>query len=146
MTILGGYVKFQKIPLLVFGIISTLLFACEADNIVEDSIITAPNVSIGQTSGDTLAIAITASNSEAANQTTAVSFTKDTILVSYAVTAYGGGEASITLSNASMDSKTFDLNSNRSVGQEPLNFKPTSVNLNIKAGYTGVVAMAAIGK
>jgi len=45
-----------------------------------------------------------------------------------------------------MESKTFDLNSNRSVGQEPLDFKPTSVNINIKSGYTGVVGMAVIGK
>jgi len=138
--------KLQKTLLLVFSIISLFLLACEEDNIVEDNIITTPNVSIGQTGGDTLGIAITASNSESANQTTAVSFTKDTILVSYAVTAYGGGEAFIILSNTSMESKTFDLNSNKSIAQEPLNFKPTSVNIDIKAGYTGVVAMAVIGK
>ena len=138
--------KLQKTFLMVFSIISLLLLACEEDNIVEDNIITTPNVSIGQTSGDTLGIAITGTNSEAANQTTAVSFTKDTILVTYAVTAYGGGEAFITLSNASMESKTFDLNSNRSIAQEPLNFKPTSVNINIKTGSTGVVAMTVIGK
>jgi hypothetical protein len=137
--------KLQKTLLLVFSVISPFLLACEEDNIV-DNIITTPNVSIGQTSGDTLGIAITGSNSEAANQTTAISFTKDTILVSYAVTAYGGGEAFITPSNAAMESKTFDLNSNKSIGQEPLNFKPTSVNVNIKSGYTGVVAMAVIGK
>jgi len=138
--------KLQKTLLLVFSIISLFFLACEEDNIVEDNIITTPNVSIGQTGGDTLGIAITASNSESANQTTAVSFTKDTILVSYAVTAYGSGEAFIILSNTSMESKTFDLNSNKSIAQEPLNFKPTSVNIDIKAGYTGVVAMAVIGK
>lgn len=120
--------------------------ACTGDNIVEDNIITSPIISIGQTSGDTLGISITAANSEAVNQTTTVSFAKDTILVSYTVTAYDGGEAFITLSNAAMESKTFDLNSNRSIGQEPLNFKPTSANVNIKVGYTGVVAMAVIGK
>ena len=132
--------------LTIIALITLSFFACKENNIVEDNIVTAPNVSIGQTSGDTLAIAITASNSEAVNQTTAISFTKNTILVSYAVTAYDSGEAFITLSNAAMESKTFDLNSNRSVGQEPLNFKPTSVNVNIKSGYTGVVAMAVIGK
>ena len=132
--------------LTIIALITLSIFACKENNIVEDNIVTAPNVSIGQTSGDTLAIAITASNSEAVNQTTAISFTKNTILVSYAVTAYDSGEAFITLSNAAMESKTFDLNSNRSVGQEPLNFKPTSVNVNIKSGYTGVVAMAVIGK
>ena len=138
--------KNKILALTIITLITLSIFACEEDNIVEDNILTIPNVSIGQTSGDTLAIAITASNSEAVNQTTAVSFTKDTILVSYAVTAYGGGEAFITLSNAAMESKTFDLNNNRSVGQEPLNFKPTSVNVNIKSAYTGVVAMAVIGK
>lgn len=132
--------------LTIIALITLPFFSCEEDNIVENNIITSPIISIGQTSGDTLAIAITASNSEAVNQTTDVSFTKDTILVSYAVTVYSGGEAFITLSNTAMESKTFDLNSNRSVGQEPLNFKPTSVNVNIKSGYTGVVAMAVIGK
>lgn len=119
--------------------------SCNEENVVENSE-SEPTISIAQTSSDTLGIAITASNSEAANQTTTVSFTKDTILVSYSVAAYGGGEASITLSSASMETKTFDLNNNQSVGQEPLLFKPTSVNIIIKSGYTGVVAMAAIGK
>lgn len=146
MTAIGENMRLQNFLFLIFGITSLLLFACEEDNIVEDNIVTAPNISIGQTSGDTLGIAITASNSETVNQTTAVSFTKDTILVSYTVTAYDGGEASITLSNTTMKSKTFDLNGNISVGQEPLSFKPTSVNVNIKSGYTGVVAMAVIGK
>jgi len=131
--------------LLVISIASLLFFACNEVNPIEN-IGSSPNISIGQTSSDTLAIAITASNSEAANQTTAVIFTKDTIIVSYSVTAYGGGEASITLSNNSMESKTFNLNNNQAVAQEPILFKPSSVNVNIKAGYTGVIAMAALGK
>ncbi len=147
-----NYITFEikmknKIFLLsIIAIITLLFIACEEDNLVEDNILTAPIINIGQTSNDTLGIAITASNSEAANQTKNVSFTNDTILVSYTVTAYSEGEASITLSNTAMASKTFELNGNKSIGQEPLNFKPTSVNVNIKSGYTGIVAMAVIGK
>jgi len=134
---------------IAIALITLSIFACEEDNIVEDNILTTPNVSIGQTSGDTLAIAITASNSEAANQRTYIFFNKNTVLVSYSVTAYGGGEANIAICRftaTSMQCKVIDLNNNQSVGQEPLNFKPTSVIVNIKSGYTGVVAMAVIGK
>ena len=124
----------------------TLLFlACNEEN-PNENIGSSPNISIGQTGSDTLAIAITASNSTTANQTTAVTFTKDTVIVSYSVTAYGGGEASITFNNDTMESKTFHLNNNQAVAQEPLLFKPSSVSVNIKSGYTGVIAMAALGK
>ncbi|VAX27954.1 hypothetical protein MNBD_IGNAVI01-1644 [hydrothermal vent metagenome] len=132
--------------LTIIALITLIFFACTKDNLVEDNILTTPIINIGQTSGDTLGIAITASKSEAANQTTAVSFTKDTILVSYTVIAYGGGEATIELRNSNKQSKIYNLNSNQAVGQEPLGFKPSQVLINIEVGYTGVVAMTVIGK
>ena len=137
--------KNQFFLLLVISIASLLFFACNEENPIEN-IGSSPNISIGQTSSDTHAIAVTASNSEAANQTTAVIFTKDTIILSYSVTAYGGGEATIELRNSYKESKVYNLNSNQLIGQEPLNFKLSQVHINIKAGYTGVIAMAALGK
>lgn len=133
------------ILILVVSISMILFLACSEDNPIQN-IASSPNISIGQTSSDTLAIAITASNSEAVNQNTAVAFTKDTVIVSYSVTSYGGGEATIAFSNDLMESKTFHLNNNQAVAQEPILFKPSSVNINITAGYTGVIAMAALGK
>ncbi|MCD4790730.1 MAG: hypothetical protein K8R37_12080 [Bacteroidales bacterium] len=121
-----------------------MFLACSKDEVVND-ITSTNNVSIGHID-DTLGISIVAVNATASDQNTNVNFTKDTIDVSLSVTGYSNGEATITFSNEAMDSKIFFLNSNQSIGQEPLLFTPTLVNVNVGTGYTGTVALAAISR
>ena len=136
--------KNQRILFLCFIITIFMFLACSKDEVVND-ITSTNNVIIGQTD-DTLGISIVAVNATASDQNTNVNFTKDTIDVSLSVTGYSNGEATITFSNEAMDSKIFFLNSNQSIGQEPLLFTPTLVNVKVGTGYTGTVALAAISR
>ena len=122
-----------------------MFLACSKNDEVNNNIVSTNNVSIGLTD-DTLGISIVAINANASNQNSNVTFTNDTIDVSLAVTGYSNGEATITFSNEAKDSKIFLLNSNQSIGQETLLFKPTLVNVNVGTGYTATVALAAIAR
>lgn len=121
-----------------------MFLACSKNEVV-NNIVSTNNVSIGLTD-DTLGISIVAINATASDQNVNVNFTKDTIDVSLSVTGYSNGGATITFSNEAMESKIFLLNSNQSVGQEPLLFIPTLVNVNVGTGYTATVALAAIAR
>ena len=136
--------KNQRILFLSFIITIFMFLACSKNEVVND-IVSTNNVSIGHTD-DTLGITIVAINATASDQNTNVNFTNDTIDVSLSVTGYSNGEATITFSNEAMDSKIFFLNSNQSIGQEPLLFIPTLVNVNIGTGYTATVALSAIAR
>ncbi len=136
--------KNQRILFLSFIITIFMFLACSKNEVVND-IVSTNNVSIGHTD-DTLGITIVAINATASDQNTNVNFTNDTIDVSLSVTGYSNGEATITFSNEAMDSKIFFLNSNQSIGQEPLLFIPTLVNVNIGTGYTATVTLSAIAR
>ncbi len=76
------------------------------------------------------------------NETTNISFTKENVFVTVVVTLYNKGEASVTLSN-SKESKVYTLNSNRTIANESLNFKPTKFNVKVSDGYSATVALVA---
>ncbi|NOX16994.1 MAG: hypothetical protein GXO87_01775 [Chlorobi bacterium] len=136
--------KNRLINFTIVSLFAILIISCSEDNTVENTYNDA-SISIGQ-NNNSVGIAVTASNAKAATQTAPIIFTGDSVFVNYSVIGYGGGAAYITLSNDEMESETFSLNSGQNIGNRPLSFKPATVFVDIKEGYTGIIAMAITGK
>jgi len=101
-------------------------------------------VSIAQTP-ENVAIAIATTNANGYDDITNINFIEDSVFVTVAVTLYQDGEASVTFQNSN-DNKVYNLNSNRAIANEYLDFKPTSVHVKVSKGYSATVGLAAVCK
>ncbi len=101
-------------------------------------------VTIAQTT-DNISIAIATTNANGYDEITNINFAEDSVFVTVAVTLYQDGEASITFQNLN-DSKVYTLNSNRTIANEFLHFKPTNVHVKVRKGYSATVGLAAVCK
>lgn len=94
---------------------------------------------------ENISIAIATTNAGGYDDVTNINFIEDSVFVTVAVTFYQSGDASVTFQNSS-NSKAYTLNSNLTIANEFLNFKPTNVHVKVSKGYSATVGLVAVCK
>ncbi|MCP5060885.1 MAG: hypothetical protein GY936_00260 [Ignavibacteriae bacterium] len=137
--------KTLKIHIILPALLLLFTFTfCTETNSTEIPFDLDSGVTIAQTS-DNISIAIATTNADGYDDISNINFVEDSVFVTLAVTLYQDGEASITFQNLN-DSKVYTLNSNRTIANEFLNFKPTNVHVKVSKGYSATVGLAAVCK